>query len=121
MQVAKDESGQILKVAGTLRIALAGELHRALRDFIDEARRPVVDLSEVAECDATAFQLLYSARKTADGAGKPFGLTGLSTAILDASAALGLQLTEFRQNAHLDAPEAVSTTNPAERGDEHAV
>ena len=111
MEITKDESGQVLKIAGTLEIAAAEELHNALRAFIDEAQQPVVDLSAVDGCDATALQLLCSARKTAEGAGKPFELTGVSTAILDASAALGLRLTECPATA----------TDPAMRGDADAV
>ena len=111
MQITRDEPGQVLKIAGTLGISLAGELRNALRAFIGEAQQPVVDLTEVDGCDATALQLLCSARKTAEGSGKPFELTGVSAAILDASAALGLRLTECPATA----------ANPAMRGDADAV
>lgn len=111
MQIARDESGEVLKIAGTLGISAAEELQNALRAFLDEAHKPVFDLSGVDGCDATALQLLCSARKSAEAAGKPFELTGVSSAILDASAALGLCLAECR----------VIAATPATRGDANAV
>ena len=113
MQIAKDESAQVLKVVGTLEIGVAEELHNALREFVGRESRPVVDLSQVDACDTAALQLLCSARKTAEGAGKTFELGGVSAAIRNASAALGLSLAGMKE----DAPGA----NPANRGDEDAI
>ena len=59
------EASGILKISGTLDINVADELRTALLDFICTASRPVVDLSEVEECDTAALQVLCSAGVTA--------------------------------------------------------
>jgi anti-anti-sigma regulatory factor len=105
VEITKDESGQVLKIAGALGIGAGGELRNALRDFVCGSPRPIIDLSEVDVCDTAALQLLCSAGKTAERSGKPFELAGLSPAVRTTSAALGLPL-----------PEA-----PTKGGDEHAV
>jgi anti-anti-sigma regulatory factor len=105
VEITKDESARVLKIAGTLGIATAGELHTALRDFVCGESRPIIDLSEVDACDTVVLQLLCSARKTAERSGKHFELSGPSAAIRNIGAALGLRL-----------PEA-----PAKRGEEDAV
>ena len=92
MRITKDASGQVLKLAGTLGIGVAEELQTALRDYIGEAARPIVDLSGVEECDTTALQLLCSAGKTAERAGKRLETTGISAAAVSASAALGISI-----------------------------
>ena len=112
MQITTGESGHILKISGSVEITGAKELQDGLRDFIDGTSRAILDLSEVDSCDTAFLQLLCSARKTAERSGKQFELSGLSAAVRDASAALGLSLTE--------APDAIGP-NPARRGEEHAV
>jgi ABC-type transporter Mla MlaB component len=103
VKIARDESGQVLILAGTLEIRMAGELQNALRDLVDEVPNPAVDLSGADECDVASFQLLCSACKTAERSGKHFQVIGASDAILDAGAALGLPLQEAlakRGNEH---------------------
>jgi anti-anti-sigma factor len=112
VQITRDESGDVLKLAGSIEISGAKELQDSLRDFIAGTARAIVDLSEVDACDTAVLQLLYSARKTAERSGTQFEFARLSAAIRDASAALGLSLTE--------APDAIGP-NPARRGEEHAV
>jgi len=92
VQITKDGSGRVLKIAGTLDIGVADELQKALREFVSGDSEPIVDLSEVDECDTAALQLLCSARKTANGSGRHCELAGLSASIQNASAALGLSL-----------------------------
>ena len=121
MQIARDESGQVLKLAGVLEIAMAEELHTALRDFIYEAAGPVIDLSEVEACDTAALQLLCSARKTAEGAGKPFALRGVPAAIEGAGAAHGLRFTEWPVADRGSAPAGSPDAGSEKRGDEDAV
>lgn len=99
MQIAKDESGRVLKLAGSLEIGVAEELQSALRDFVLGTPIPIVDLSAVDACDTAALQLLCSARKTAESLGKAFEIAGLSDAVRSIGAALGLSLTEAREDA----------------------
>ncbi len=93
MQITKTDSDRALKLAGTLEIAVAEELHHALRDFICRDRGEDVDLSEVDGCDAAGLQLLCSARKTAERFSRPFQFIGLSAAIRNAASGLGFSLT----------------------------
>jgi len=90
--VQLDEHDGVLKIAGDVGINEVEELHRLLRDFVGAAPRPTVDLSGVETCDTAALQLLTAARKTAERAGKPFDFVGLSPAIRDVSAVLGLSV-----------------------------
>ena len=92
MQITKTDSDRALKIVGTLEIAVAEELHHALRDFICRDRGKDVDLSEVDGCDAAGLQLLCSARKTAERFGRPFQFVGLSAAIRNAASGLGFSL-----------------------------
>jgi anti-anti-sigma regulatory factor len=87
---ATADSGRILKLSGELRINVAEELRAALLDYVCTASRPVVDLSEVTECDAAGWQLLISAGRTAEHSGQPFELVGLTDAIREAGESLGL-------------------------------
>lgn len=98
MQLTKDASGGVLKIAGALHISTAEELRDALREWVSGEARPCadlykIDLSEVDECDASALQLLCSACKTAERSNKRLAFAGVSAAICDAVAALGLSLT----------------------------
>jgi anti-anti-sigma factor len=90
----KDESGHVLTIVGTLDIGVADELQKALCDFVAGDSMPAVDLAGVDACDTAAIQLLCSARKTAELSGKHFELAGVSSAIRNTNAALGLPLPE---------------------------
>lgn len=94
MQITKDEPGHVLKIAGTLGLERAAELHRALRDFVGQEARPIVDLAGVDACDTAALQLLCSAVKTAERAGKHIQFPGLSPAVQTTNGHLGLPLPE---------------------------
>jgi anti-anti-sigma regulatory factor len=114
-----DERDGVLFIAGDVGINAVEQLHNVLRDFVSRDPRPTVDLSGVEACDTAALQLLTSGRKTAERAGKPFNYTGISIAILDASAVLGLSLTD----RPLDTPESAPYDLPvslAHRGIEDA-
>jgi len=104
MQIAKADSGRILKLSGALQIDGADELRAALLDFVGAASRPVVDLSDVTECDTAGWQLLISASRTAERSAKTVELVGLSAAVREAGAVLGL-----------------SGANPVCRGSEDAI
>ncbi|MEI9972936.1 MAG: STAS domain-containing protein [Ignavibacteriota bacterium] len=87
-----DKLDGVLRIAGDVGINVVEQLHSVLREFVSTAARPTVDLSDVENCDAAVLQLLTSARKTAERANKPFDFAGVSAAVLDASAVLGLSL-----------------------------
>jgi len=90
VQIAKDDSGQVLKLAGKLDIRVAHDLKTALQDFLAEKTDCVLDLSHVEACDTAAFQLLVSARQTVESAGGRFALLALSEPVRASSAVLGL-------------------------------
>jgi len=92
MEITKDESGHLLTLAGRLDIRGADELRQALRDFTSGGADSVIDLSGVEGCDTAALQLIHSTRLTVENAGRRFELAGLSAAVREASAALGLAL-----------------------------
>jgi anti-anti-sigma factor len=90
-ELVENESGTVLRIQGSLDIAVAEEFHKALRNFLRAAEHPVLDLSAVDSCDTAALQLLWAARKSA----KPLRFMGLSSAIAESAAALGLPLQEL--------------------------
>ncbi len=90
MHTAKDESGQVLKLAGKLDIRVAQDLKIALQDFIAEKADCLLDLSGVETCDTATLQLLVSARKTVESAGGRFVLSALPEPVLLNGALLGL-------------------------------
>jgi anti-anti-sigma factor len=119
VQITRDESNHVLKIAGTLEIGVAEELHRTLRDFVSEESSPAVNLSEVDGCDTAALQLLCSARKPAEQFGKPFRLAGLSAAVRNASEALGLSLPDVTPDDSIKTP--ADTIGAATEGDRDAI
>ena len=82
--------------AGRLRIAGALDTYNAteLRDRLSEALREqaalTLDLAGVESCDFSTIQLLCAARRTAEAAGKPLVVEGVSEGILSACATLGI-------------------------------
>jgi anti-anti-sigma factor len=97
MEITKDESGgrHRLKLAGRLDIQGSEELRDALRDLAKGGLNSIVDVSEVEACDTTALQLLYAARKTVAAGGGRFTLAGLSSGLVESSAAIGVSLKEL--------------------------
>lgn len=93
MQISKDSSG-VLQISGVLEIRNADELHKALREFVENEACPVIDVASVEGCDAAALQLFCSARKTAAARGKVFRLTGVPEVIQEAAASLGIAIEE---------------------------
>jgi anti-anti-sigma factor len=94
-----DEHGGVLKITGDIGINVVEQLQNVLREFVRRESAPIFDLSEIETCDTAALQLLSSARKTAVHEGKQLDFVGLSNAILDASAVLGLALMDGPANA----------------------
>jgi anti-sigma B factor antagonist len=121
VQIAKCEADQILKLSGAIQINVVDELRAALLGFLCTTSRPVVDLSEVTECDTAALQLLVSASRTAKLSIKPLELVGLSAAVREASAALGLSDPEPPADSVAGRPHDVVGALLPDRGSEHAI
>lgn len=79
------------KVEAELSIRNSEEIRRLFMDAVGQ----VLDLSGVVDCDAAAFQLIYSLRKTAVQRGQYFQISALSSAIETTAAALGLPIREL--------------------------
>lgn len=121
MLIAKADSSGVLKLSGELRINVADELRAALLDFACTAPTPVVDLSEVTECDTAGLQLLISASRTAEHFAKPFELVGVPAVVLQAGAAIGLSVTTPRPDSVAPTPQGLFDGRPVTRGCENAI
>ncbi len=121
MQISKCESGRILKISGAIQINAACDLRAALLDFVCATSSPVVDLSEVTECDTAALQLLISASRSAMLSVNPLELAGLSAAVQEAGAALGLSIAEPPADSGAGHRHDAVDAHPANRGSEHAI
>ena len=93
----------VVKIAGALEIAGSELLRQRLIELLREEAPLVVDLSGVQACDTSALQLLCSARKSADRAGKPLSFEGVPEVVTATAAAIGLadfdQAVETSENA----------------------
>ncbi|SPE29287.1 hypothetical protein SBA3_1540005 [Candidatus Sulfopaludibacter sp. SbA3] len=94
MQINTDLGAGVLTISGAAAIIDVAELRDALRGFIGEVPRPVLDLSQVDTCDTAVLQLLWAARKTAENSDKHLKLTGISETVQAAAAVLGLDFEE---------------------------
>src|SRR5215467_1154114 len=99
MLLSANEKSGLLTFSGRLDISTADELRDGLRSHDAKHSEWMLNLSEVESCDVTALQLLWSVRRSAAEARKPFRVTGCSAAVLDAAAALGLSIDELTGEA----------------------
>jgi anti-anti-sigma factor len=99
MVVSHDETTGALKLGGALEIGAADLLRDCLRDYFQRQPKYLLDLSEVNSCDAAALQLLLAARQTAARSGRSFRLSGISTAVGETAAALGVSIEEPASSA----------------------
>jgi len=83
-------AGGVLRLSGAVDTYSATELRDQLALLLKEHATPSVDLSELEACDFTTIQLLFAARRWAEGAGKPFIVAGISDAVRRTCAELGL-------------------------------
>ncbi len=90
VQIDKDESGQMLMLTGMLEIKVARDLQMALEEFVQRDSGTSLNLSGVDGCDTTAIQLLLSAQKTAQSAGKELQITAASDPVREVVALLGV-------------------------------
>ena len=94
MQVTRDESGQVLILAGQLDIRAVEKTRTALMEYLQSDLNPVIDLSQIADGDTPGLQLLYSTKQTADQLDKPFSFVAVSEALRSAGANLGFSFLE---------------------------
>ena len=52
----------------------------------------MLDLSDVTRCDTAGIQLLISAKRTAEEAGKGFLISEISEAVLETAKCIGVEL-----------------------------
>jgi anti-anti-sigma factor len=96
-----DAHGTFVKFSGSLNISCAVPMQRALLDALHGPQQPVMDLSEVEQCDTASAQLLCSALRTAASGDRRFHVTGISEAVRQTIDILGLpfqELTERRMS-----------------------
>ena len=92
MSFEVQQNSDSLILSSTLDISAADSFRDALAQHIERYPAAKVDLSAVKSCDATAIQLLFSARKSAEGRNHSFQVTGISQAVTEACAELGMTL-----------------------------
>jgi anti-anti-sigma factor len=90
LNITQSDGHGPLKIAGTLDIYSADTLRDALYQHLQSRPALALDLSGADACDVTALQLICSARKSAEAAGRPFTVTDVSPAVAQTCAAFGL-------------------------------
>lgn len=80
---------------GDCTIVDAEAWQRRFIDWLAGHTSLVLNLSGVEHCDAAFLQLLCALRQAAALRGCPYRLAGLSAAVVDAAAELGLDLAEL--------------------------
>lgn len=99
MEVSRMDDG-VVRVKGNLHISNAEELRSALLSELAVAPDMVLEVSGVESCDTAGFQLLCSLKKSAERDGKKFHISTPSTAMLEASAMLGLCLKNLENETN---------------------
>jgi anti-anti-sigma regulatory factor len=94
MRITQD--GNIVRIAGTLGLSEADELHKALAGSLNRHSGLMLDLSSVDACDASGLQLLYAARRSALIAKKPFRIVAISPEFEQACITLGTSVDMLR-------------------------
>lgn len=92
MAITKHEKdGQaILKIDGPLNIETLSMLKEELMAALNEHSGIALDLKNVNECDTAGIQLLWSARKTAEGKAKNFSIINSSESLKKAAEQIGI-------------------------------
>ena len=86
---------ETLMISGEQTIRNANELLGQLKEFMDQGRAAVVDLSGVSACDTAALQLICALRQYAVERNRTFRISAVSPAIGEAAAAIGLHLQDL--------------------------
>ena len=97
MELTRQEEsiGTVIRVGKDLTIYQVASLRDELISELEKNERLVLPLDEVETCDAAGIQLLCSARKTADAAGKFVGICMPSSAVLDVIKELGSNVEDL--------------------------
>jgi anti-anti-sigma factor len=87
-----------VKLTGDLDLHTGFLLRETLLELVTSKSEIRLDLSDVRTCDWVALQLLCSTRKSALAVNKPFSISALSPAVVEASTAIGLPLAALSDN-----------------------
>lgn len=79
-----------LTITDTLSIYEVEELSKTMQESLEQYNGLILKLNQVEECDTAGIQLLLSARKTAEKAGKGFEIDGASPELIRVATLLGL-------------------------------
>lgn len=88
-----------LRLAHSLTVYTVAELRTRLLTYLAEAEHPVLDLGPVGECDCAGVQLLWSARRAAEGTGRRLQLHDCPEPVLAAAERLGFARAAFLAGA----------------------
>ena len=91
----EDAMGAVLKIGKSLSIYQVASLRDKIISNLEKHERLILALDEVEACDAAGIQLLCSARKTADAAGKIVSICSPSSALLNTLREMGSNVEEF--------------------------
>ncbi|MCK4911890.1 MAG: STAS domain-containing protein [Thermodesulfovibrionales bacterium] len=84
ISVKKTKEGAIrINASGSLTIESAGELHKVLRQELENSMSVSLDLGNISDVDVTGLQLLCSAHRTARTSGKHMSIEKASEGLLD--------------------------------------
>jgi anti-anti-sigma factor len=84
-----------LRLTGALGVYQADAVRKALLDFLATGTDLVLDLAQVASCDAAGAQLLWSVRRTAMESGKTIRFERASQPLRNSWNRLGLAADWF--------------------------
>ncbi|MFO1498356.1 MAG: STAS domain-containing protein [Verrucomicrobiota bacterium] len=95
MSIAIDEQNETLRLTGDLDIYAADQVRTSLIERLASGGGLVLDLAQVASCDATGLQVLCALQKTATENGRRVRLEQLPDAVRECCAGLGVPLSMF--------------------------
>ena len=88
----QSKKSSVIRLTGAIDIGLAAEFKRLLLQACGSGKAVRVALDGATELDVTALQLIWAARRAAEGAGVAFALSGaVPESILSALGCAGLQ------------------------------
>ncbi len=88
----QSERSSVIRLEGSIDIAVAAELKKLLLQASKTGNEIEVSLEDATGLDVTAVQLIWAARRAAEGAGSAFALSGaVSESVSSALRFAGLQ------------------------------
>jgi len=83
--VEQASQGSRVRLAGSITVNCAAELHRALLDALHTKQNIEMDMEQTTELDASAIQLLYRACVAAGNAGLCLEPAGVLPSVVEAA------------------------------------